>query len=624
MPCLVGESHLDDKTVLLPEDFTQGLCNLFRSLDGKALAYLLAHMTPMTLQRHDVLFYQGDPPDSLYLVVHGQLGALHQKQPADAVLVNTIGPGETVGENGLMSGSPRGLTIKALSDCELLKLAAADFEQFYQLYPSSLLDLSQLVINRHNQTLDKFVAEKPRPYCIALVRTETTPAINRFLETLGDQLASLPGMKLVSAKDIEAQHIDNPLHAPQLLEFIENSRSDITCFIYCTPLADRRLEHFYEHFFDAVVWLADASSSPQSCGQQWADLSLRSFAYAPRKELLLLYQYDGPRHTQPWLDWDTFTLIHHVRLDQVSDYDRLLRFFSGTAVGLMLSGGGARGWVHIGVLRALIEAQIPIDAIEGTSSGAIAAACYATTLDADACYQSMYDISMSEANPMALRNFTLPLVSILSAKRGTKSLVKQFGDLRLEDLPIPFFCIACNLNQSREVIWQQGEMWKKIRASMAIPGLLPPVVEDGELYVDGGVMNNLPVDVMRRLLAPRGTVIAADVTGSSLDTQRYNFPPILGFVDNLLTVFKLKNHHYNFPNFGETMLKSLCMGAMERVELNRAAADLLIRPDLGDIGLVSIRRGQRLVNTGYQETKRTLANQYPASTRVQFDSLTNA
>lgn len=247
-----------------------------------------------------------------------------------------------------------------------------------------VLDLSQLIINRQNQTLEKFVAEKPRPYCIALVRTETTPTINRFLHQLDGQLASIPSIKFVSAEAIEAQQIENPLYAPQLIEFIENIRPDISCFIYSTPLADRRLKHFYEHFFDAVVWLADARSCPQTGGEQWADLSPSMFAYAPRKELLLLHRDDSPRYTQPWLDWDTFALIHHLQIDNASDYDRLLRFFSGKAVGLVLSGGGARGWAHIGALRALLEAQIPIDAIGGTSSGAVVGAAYATTLDVDA------------------------------------------------------------------------------------------------------------------------------------------------------------------------------------------------------------------------------------------------
>lgn len=603
---LVGNTNLDDMIPLPQDDFARGLRNLFRSLDNQALFTLLTQMTPLTLQKHDVLFHQGEPADSLYIVVHGKLGAIHQKHSDEAILVNTIGPGETVGENDLMSNSPRGLTVKALSDCDLLKLSATAFERFYQQYPSSVLDLSQLVIHRQNQTLEKFVADKPRPYCIALVRTETTQTLDRFLHQLTGRLSSMPGIKLVSAEAIEAQHIDNPLNAPQLLEVVENSRSDITCFVYSTPLSDRRLEHFYESFFDAVVWLADARTSAQTCGRQWAELTPRVFSYAPRKELLLLHRDGDRHHTQPWLDCDTFALVHHLRLDNALDIDRLLRFFSGKAVGVVLSGGGARGWVHIGVLRALLEAQVPIDAIGGTSSGAIVGACYATTLNFDACYQRMYDITMSEAKPMAFRNFTLPLVSILSAKQGTKSLVKHFGDMHIEDLPIPFFCVACNLNQSQEMIWQEGELWRRTRASMSIPGLLPPVVEHGELYVDGGVVNNLPVDVMRRLLLPQGTVIAVDVTGSGTDAQHYDFPPILGFLDSLLAVFKLKNHHYKFPNFGETMLKSLCMGAMERVESNRLAADLLIRPDLGGVGMLAVQQRQRLVETGYLEAKRLL------------------
>ncbi len=207
---------------------------------------------------------------------------------------------------------------------------------------------------------------------------------------------------------------------------------------------------------------------------------------------------------------------------------------------------------------------------------------------------------------MALRNFTLPVVSILNAKSATTTLIKEFGQQRIEDLPIPFFGVACNLNQSLEVVWQQGEVWRKVRSSVSIPGLIPPMVEDGELYVDGGVVNNLPVDAMRRVLSPRGVVIAVDASSSGPDEQRYHFPPVFSFVESLLTLLKLKNRSYKFPHFGETMLKSLSMGAQLRVEMNRAEADLLIQPTLGTIGMMDVERGQSLIETSYQETKQQL------------------
>ena len=295
-------------------------------------------------------------------------------------------------------------------------------------------------------------------------------------------------------------------------------------------------------------------------------------------------------------------------VDRAPDYDRLLRFFRGEAVGVVLSGGGARGWFHVGALRALQEARVPIDAIGGASSGALAGACYATDPSSyERYYQKVFDICMTLSSHMALHNLILPVVSIFNAKRTTESLVRAFGDLDMEDLHTPFFCVSCNLNQAREAVWQRGKLWEAVRSCVAIPVLISPMVSEGDLHFDGGLVNNLPVDVMRRILPPPGIVIAVDVTDTAIDENRYHFPSTFGFVDSLLTFFKrARSRHYSVPSFTETILKALMVGGTDRVTKNRTQADFLIRTDLSATGMTDIRRGIGLAETGYPETRRLL------------------
>jgi len=592
----------------------RGLRHLFPSLDEEGRAYWQARMSGRSLAKGEVLFRESDPSDALYVMLQGRLATVARNERHEEIVVSVIGPAETVGENGLISGDPRDLTIKALTDSKLLRLSKDDFALLHREHPSILLDLARLLVRRHTQHIQKFVTKNEQLKKIALVRTESTPTIEAFLGRFGDGLSSMMGSWLVSSDDLVTQFGDE---ATFFLDLIEYLSLDLTCLVFDTELSDPRLGLFYERFFDAVVWLVDAESSPENCRRQWEEQFPRVFSYTVRREMLLVRRPGAPRRARPWLEDDAFDLVHHVELDNLSDYNRVARFVRGEAVGVVLSGGGARGWFHLGALRALQEARIPIDAIGGASSGAFVAACYAEAPVYDEYRRIVHDAAMANADHMALRNFTMPKVSIFSDKRPTDSLVASFGDRRIEDLQIPFFCVSCNLNQNRETIWRQGDLWRSIRSSVAIPGILSPVAEEGDLHFDGGLVNNLPVDAMRRLLPPGSAIIAVDVTDTGIDETRYNFPSNLGFVDSLLTFFRLKGRRYRFPSFGETFLKALMVGAIERVEKNRVEADFLIRSDLEPIGMMDIRAGLSLIETGYRETHRLL-EALPDADRSRF------
>ena len=251
---------------------------------------------------------------------------------------------------------------------------------------------------------------------------------------------------------------------------------------------------------DVVLLVARASGGDAAwTAARWADGGMR------RAELLLLHEGGIARGAAARWHAALPGIAHH-HLQAPADYERVVRLLTGRAVGLVLSGGGARGFAHLGVVRALREHGVPIDLVGGTSMGAILAAGVASDWG-DEELVHRFKRCFVDTNPLS--DYTLPIVSLVSGRKVGMLLRSELGDIDIEDLPLPFFCVSSNLTTGRMAVHQQGPLWRWLRASVAIPGVLPPVFQGGEVFVDGGAMNNLPVDVMRA--KGRGPVIGVDV-----------------------------------------------------------------------------------------------------------------
>ncbi|MEP7325839.1 MAG: patatin-like phospholipase family protein, partial [Gemmatimonadota bacterium] len=226
------------------------------------------------------------------------------------------------------------------------------------------------------------------------------------------------------------------------------------------------------------------------------------------QELVLLHADQSPRGSEKWLALAPFSIHHHVRLDVDADFQRLARHLAGCAVALVLGGGGARGFAHIGVLRALEEARIPIDRVGGVSMGAVIAAQYAGGLKPDDM-EAINRRGWMGFRPH--RDFTLPLISLMSGRRAGRMLKMMFGDQLIENLWLNYFCVSTNLSRAELMIHRQGPVRRWLRASISIPGTAPPLIDDsGDLLIDGGVLDNVPVAAMRDL--GESEIIAVDVS----------------------------------------------------------------------------------------------------------------
>ena len=181
----------------------------------------------------------------------------------------------------------------------------------------------------------------------------------------------------------------------------------------------------------------------------------------------------------------------------------------GMAIGIVFSGGGARGFAHIGIVKALREAGIPIDLVGGTSMGGIMGGGVAANWSIEEMTRALPPLVRRRQSACATT--PSPFSRCVTGRKVSTLLHREFGDVTIEDLPLPFFCVSSNLTTGHSDVHRRGTLWRWLRASVAIPGVLPPVMNNGEVLVDGGTMNNLPVDAMREL--GRGPVIGCDVGG---------------------------------------------------------------------------------------------------------------
>jgi NTE family protein len=259
------------------------------------------------------------------------------------------------------------------------------------------------------------------------------------------------------------------------------------------------------------------------------------------------------------------------------------------AVNIVLAGGGARGFAHIGVLKALKEAGVPFDFVAGTSMGAIVAAGIAMDWEIDELRMRVRDAFVDNK---PLSDFTLPLIALFRGAHVTKLLKKHFGETRIEDLSRPYFCLSSNLTTGRDHVHRSGPLWRALRASVALPGILPPVTTaEGHLLVDGGVMNNLPVDVMAQ--EARGPIIAVDVSGEidlHAEDERYGERSLFSLIGQRMR---------GSPSIISILMRAGTVGSNLQRRSVRSLADYLYEPPLSGIGMRDWHGFDQAIAHGY-------------------------
>lgn len=582
---------------------------IFSSLSEANCKKLLPKFQKVTLVKDEILFHQGDTPDCVYILASGKLSAYLVTANGETKLINYINIGETVGELGALSNEPRTLTIKAAKDSVLLKLSNKDFLHICHEYPAVMFATIHPVIARSQNLIDLISPEKKKKH-IAIIPANHVDSLEEFTQRLSDSISKIPNLVFLSDYSEETKGL-TPAAIQGMIDQIEAGDSHKKRFIYLVKSHDTHLGVFSFKKADMIYVVADAVTSPHIDNLILEKIEKRKARLKSSPELILVHPEKTilPKNTSEWLKLAPFGLHHHIRIKQGGDYKRLLRFMRDKAVGLVLGGGGTRGWAHLGVMKAMEEHKIPIDIIGGTSVGAIIGACYASSLSFEATCNKFTEIVKSSKHSVSWRSITWPAISLFDAKNFTLSQQKAFDTIQIEDLWIPYFCISANLAKNSETIHTSGLVWEKLRASSAIPGLIPPMIIDGEIHFDGGLLNNLPVDVMRQIIGAKGKIFAVELAGNQMNRKKYSFPPILPFIPALLAKLRLGYLDYKFPRFIDTFLKAIFAGSLLRMKQNTLSANHLISLDLTKFSMLhaNIKQGARLMELGYQEGLKQLS-----------------
>jgi NTE family protein len=291
-----------------------------------------------------------------------------------------------------------------------------------------------------------------------------------------------------------------------------------------------------------------------------------------------------------------------VKLHGAADYDRVARLVTGRAHGLVLGGGGARGFAHLGVLRAFEEAGIPIDIIGGTSMGAIVGAQYASGYSVDEMV-ALNRRCFVDSNP--IRDYTVPLVSLIKGNRMARVLRCMFGDARIEDQWRPFFCVATNLSRATIAVHQQGWLPFAVGTSIAVPGLAPPLIHDGDFLVDGGLLENVPVGVMRSVST--GLVFTVDVSQRVEFTTTVEPYAHLSGWRVLANRLGLSRRREKVPSMFKLLWRSTVLNSVHRSADVRRLSDIYIHPPLDDVEIFDWKSLDRAIEVGYRSAVAALA-----------------
>ena len=289
---------------------------------------------------------------------------------------------------------------------------------------------------------------------------------------------------------------------------------------------------------------------------------------------------------------------------------RIGRIVSGRAIGLVLAGGGARGFAHVGVMKALEEAGIEVDFVGGTSIGAVMGMVLALDLDAGKIAAAVHKAFLRHPQGNITGDYNLiPLVSLIKGLRSHSAMATAVrdaagADIDTEDTWKTFFAIASNFSTGAETILSRGSLTRNVIASYAVPGALPPVFIGGNMMFDGGTFNNFPADVMAQLGA--GKIIGVDLStdhGRTFDIDR--LPGTLALLRDKLR--PRAKQLYRLPSVPETLLELSFITSIPKQKAVRKFVDLLFQPPIADIGLLDWKHYDDVVAIGYSHARDVIA-----------------
>jgi NTE family protein len=509
---------------------------LLRGASAAAVEQLRESARETRLAAREWLFRAGEPADRLFLVLSGRLRVV---EPETGRLLREVGAGAALGELGLLTGSVRSASVRAVRDCRLLELDAEHFLRLVRDDGGFAVSIAQ-ELARQLQASGGLVLPEARPSVFGVGTGDADPRA-------ADVPAFVAELERALGRFGSVARLDGSGLAPERFARALEEAEARSAHVLLVAGAAGDWREFSRRQCDRLLVVAHGPPPPAAAAE------------LEGCELVLVGVWPGA--VESWLEAASPRAHHIVPTGAgfTRGVERVARRLTRRSLGVVLSGGGARGFAHIGALAALAEAGFELDRIGGCSMGAFVAAMAAEGREAtelrDRCAQEF--VRRSPFN-----DYTLPRVSLIRSRKAAAMLERVFGDDVIEALERPLFTVSADLLSSTVVVHRRGRIVDGVGASMSIPGVAPPVLRGGRLLVDGGVLNNLPVDHMAE--TGEGPVVAVDVI-RRLEEADGGEPTL--------------------PSIAETLARASVLGSVERAERNRALALVLVTPEVQAIGL---------------------------------------
>jgi predicted acylesterase/phospholipase RssA/CRP-like cAMP-binding protein len=575
----------------------------FADLTTGTADQLLAELQPVHVPGGAILFRAGDPGDSMYVVLTGRLRVSIDGPGGRREVLRELSRGDSVGELALLTGEARSATIRAIRDTDLAQLSRSGFERVAQSDPALIRRIAVQLASRQRQGRES-VSSTGNLRTIAVLPVAGTDGAAEFTSHLIAALQTIRPTKQVSSATLKADFnldlsaaAEHSQHTAGLANRLEAFEANHGLILY---QADEQLTDWTRCCIRQADLVLIVDSGDRAPSDRTVGPLLQYFEsceITARIELVLLRRSNAEPAiaTLKRLGELSAAAHHNLASSDIQGIARLARLVTGNATGLVLSGGGARGFAHIGVIRALDERKIPIDCIGGTSMGAVIAAQHALGWD----WQTMARVNSQEwprCEPQ--KNYTLPLVALNSARRMDRMLKSMFGDVAIQDLRGNFFCVSTNLTTAAAKIHRHGQLWKAVRASVSMPGIGPPAIENGEILVDGGLVDNLPVGTMKMLC--QGRVYAVDVSEQVEFTSKLSESYAVSGWKMLWQQLNPFIEKPDIPNILNTLYRTTTVGGIRAVESAKTQADLCFEPPVSQFGVFEWRSCEKIIEAGYR------------------------
>jgi predicted acylesterase/phospholipase RssA len=562
---------------------------VFDTVSDDMLRLLADSMSLVAINGGDYLMRQGEPADCLYILAHGRL-IVSVKTPHEADhKIGEIGVGDIVGEMALLTDLPRSATVRAVRDCQLVKIDRPLFKSIIQNHTQAAMGVVSECVKR---LLPHFTEKKHGVKTLCILPCDAMVDMVKFASTLCDAFKKYINIKILHARDpelIEKRKQDSSALYTWLADL--ETKHDLLVYI-----ADHALNDFTKLALSQSDKLIRVTSPKAELNQELVNYVNQSKTILADKYLVVVHPPETkmPSGTAKLLA--ALPSTQHFHVAQPDDYQRVARYMLGRSVSVVFSGGGLRGIAHQGLITAFYERNLPIDLASGTSFGSLPAVFCGLKITPD----EMLEVWKSIVEKIKkVVDVTLPLAAI-SKGEVLYDLLTQVvpPSIMMEDLWIPCFSVSTNISTFTPKMHTRGPAWEAIRASLSIPGIFPPVIDGDDVLVDGASMNNLPVDLMATM-NNQGTIMASIASGKPAHIHYAGYDQSLSGWRMISELF----HHSVpaiVPSIVETMLTASLAASTLHQERMATTADYTFDLGVDHYKLLDIVHWMQIRETGYQ------------------------